>query len=271
MMTVTCLYIILLVGCVCLFFSTWILFQNFSWSKIDNVSLIGVLIPSKCQGEVTEEFPLFKYALPSLIKTVEPYYMYNVYIAIDSADPLERYVEALQSMSKDNIRIVPIVQPGGSFVAAVNYIARVAYDDGVDYMVRINDDTEFASNQWTSAGIKRLQWMNPPNVGVVGPKCLEGNQSILTHDMTHRTHYNIFKYYYPPIFQNWYIDNWITTSYKLAGYRISRLSSWRVIHQLSIPRYTIDMDGEEKLKEQVKIGRAMIQDHVATLRNWSLK
>jgi hypothetical protein len=41
--------------------------------------------------------------------------------------------------------------------------------------------------------VAALEELKPARVGVVGPKCKEGNQKILTHDFTHRTHAAIFQ------------------------------------------------------------------------------
>ena len=35
-------------------------------------------------------------------------------------------------------------------------------------------------------------------------------QKILTHDFTHRTHMLIFEHYYPPVFSDWWMDDWIS-------------------------------------------------------------
>ena len=66
-----------------------------------------------------------------------------------------------------------------------------AFEDGADYMYRINDDTKF-QGPWAMQAVSALRRMDPPNVGVVGPLCDEGNQKIMTHDFTHRTHMRIF-------------------------------------------------------------------------------
>ena len=82
----------------------------------------------------------------------------------------------------------------------MNAIARLAYRDGCDYFIRVTDDAFFNSVGWASIGINRLLKFKPPNMGVVGPTFDYGNFAILAFDMTHRTHYNLFQYYYPPEF-----------------------------------------------------------------------
>lgn len=61
--------------------------------------------------------------------------------------------------------------------------------------------------------IRSLRSYSPPNVGVVGPVCAEGNAKILTHDLVHRHHLSIFEFYYPPVLSDWWMDDWITHVY----------------------------------------------------------
>jgi hypothetical protein len=60
-----------------------------------------------------------------------------------------------------------------------------AAEDGADYLYRINDDTEFVT-PWVGLALSALRGYSPPNVGVVGPICREGNTRIITHDLVHR-------------------------------------------------------------------------------------
>jgi hypothetical protein len=91
----------------------------------------------------------------------------------------------------------------------MNLMTRQAYDAGADYIVRINDDSEFISIGWITISVAALNAYDPPNVGVVGPSVVQCggncNNAILTHDMVHRAHFDIFKFYYPDRFDNWYV------------------------------------------------------------------
>lgn len=55
-----------------------------------------------------------------------------------------------------------------------------------------------------------VQGFNPPNVGVVGPLHKGGNEEILTYDFVHRSHIDVFGYYYPRVFTDWWADNWMS-------------------------------------------------------------
>jgi hypothetical protein len=56
-----------------------------------------------------------------------------------------------------------------------NEACRAAYEYGADYIVRVNDDTEFVTQGWITKAVNVLASFNPPNVGVVGPTAHEGN------------------------------------------------------------------------------------------------
>ena len=91
-------------------------------------------------------------------------------------------------------------KPGPAF----NFMTAAAYEDGADYIYRVNDDTKFVG-PWASSAVATLAAFSPPNVGVVGPLCAEGNTLIMTHDLVHRTHLAIFEHYYPPVFSDWWM------------------------------------------------------------------
>ena len=138
-----------------------------------------------------------------------------------------------------------------------NDILRVVYEDGIyEYVVRVNDDSEFLTPKWDALAMATLQSFSPPNVGVVGPTCGEGNTHILTHDMVHlRTHMSIFNgSYYPPIFRNWYLDNWITQVY--GHERTLKLSNWRVKHHVKRgTRYRPDKYSKHHLHAETNVGQ----------------
>lgn len=146
-------------------------------------------------------------------------------------------------------------KPGPAF----NFVLRAAYEDGADYLCRVNDDTEFVT-PWASQSIDLLLSFQPPNVGVVGPICNEGNTKILTHDFVHRTHLDIFDFYYPPVLSDWWLDDWITHVY---GPQRTRQGPWLVRHLLYVhgTRYQVDYSRERKLMGELQDGRRR-------LKNW---
>lgn len=112
-----------------------------------------------------------------------------------------------------------------------NELCQAAYDYGATYIARINDDSEFKTKGWITVAKKALERFAPPNIGVVGPTCHQGNTDIMTHDFVHApSHYSIFDTYYPPVFDNYYVDDWITRVY--GEERTRKLKSWEVEHHL---------------------------------------
>ena len=141
-----------------------------------------------------------------------------------------------------------------------NELCQAAYDCGATYIVRINDDSEFKTSGWITLAIRTLLSYAPPNVGVVGPTCHQGNTEILTHDMVHApTHYQIFDTYYPPIFDNYYIDDWMTHVY--GHDRTTMIKEWEVIHHLNKygTRYHPTFHHDSYLNETIKEGKENIR------------
>ena len=92
----------------------------------------------------------------------------------------------------------------------------------------------------------------------MGPVCHEGNTRILTHDLVHRTHLDIFEHYYPPIFSDWWMDDWITHVY---GPGRTRRGPFQVHHRIGHQgtRYEVDQSHEQKLQSELQAGRMTIE------------
>ena len=173
--------------------------------------LVCVLVASTSR---TRSNALVTYSVPSLKRTTEPRFLYSLWVGVDAGDAMDPEVDRLAHpiqvhwVSVDN----PTEKPGPVF----NHMSNAAVQYGCDYTYRINDDTEL-TGLWTSAFVDTLQGFSPPNVGVVGPTCHEGNTAILTHDFVHRTHHTIFGYRYPPSLTDWWLDDWISNVYGVGG------------------------------------------------------
>lgn len=147
-----------------------------------------------------------------------------------------------------------------------NENAAAAHADNAEYYVRINDDTEFITMGWLTLGAAALSAMG--NIGVVGPLCRQGNTAILTHDMTHRTHIDMFKgKYYASEFSGWWIDDWITKIYEPD--RKQMLQKWEVTHHVSVhgTRYAVQSHEERLLKRAIKRGAATVTERIANQFN----
>jgi hypothetical protein len=154
-----------------------------------------------------------------------------------------------------------------SMVCNTNCISKVAYRDGADYFFRSNDDTEFMTNlasthNWISSFAAVLASYDPPNIGVVGPICRQGNQEILTHDFVHRSHMDMFfQSYYPTLLSNYWCDDWITAVYGVQ--RTTKHEGVEVYHHTFVSRYEVDYT-MHKSGDLIIV----IDDGVRQIRGW---
>ena len=97
---------------------------------------------------------------------------------------------------------------------AQNDAMMAAYMSGMDYYYRVNDDTVMISPGW----VKRFTHYYESKmgaVGIMGPTHAGDKAEILTYDFANRKHIEIFGFYYPRLFRDWFADNWITDVYKM--------------------------------------------------------
>ena len=214
---------------------------------------------------------LYKHLLTSIINTVadveQEYWTVRLYVAVDDTDTY--WIEHWNDIEDVPIwlQLTFVLFPDRGSHIPFNEIALTAYHAGADYFCRVNDDSEFVTLQWITRGVQiLLQQYDPPNVGVVGPRCNEGNTDIMTHDMVHRTHFEIFGgYYYPHVFGNWFLDDWITNVYSTKVIGIDRstvVQDWIVKHWIAQTRYKVDGSDVNYLPSEYQRGRQSIYDYV---------
>lgn len=224
----------------------------------------------RTNNDVYQTF-LFKHLISSIIRTVteseQEYWTIQLFVAIDDTDMfwMKHWNEIENIPNWLQLSFVTFPDRGGHI--PFNEIALTAYNAGADYFCRVNDDTEFLSPNWITMGVQiLLHQYDPPNLGVVGPLCKEGNIKILTHDMVHRTHIDIFGgYYYPRVFGNWYLDDWITNVYSTEVLGIDRstvIQDWIVKHWVADTRYIIDTNASAFLSNEYQIGLQSIYDYI---------
>eukprot|EP00978_Attheya_sp_CCMP212_P003940 scaffold8419_cov62-Attheya_sp.AAC.3 len=216
--------------------------------------------------------------IPSLMNTMEPdSYQYSIYIGIDEGDTIwedAKYQKVVTDLVRyPSVAVEFLAFPQDKVFQKIPFTqtAKAAYEDGVDYFVRINDDSGFETKSWTSYGIAALLGYPTANVGVVGPSCAM-NLRILTHDMVHRSHMDIFHLnYYPSTFHNWYLDDWISCVYGLK-HRTLALPKWTVEHATEShgTRYKVYDAGKNALFRELRAGKTLIDSHLNKLhRNYN--
>jgi hypothetical protein len=148
------------------------------------------------------------------------------------------------------------VMNNGTHHNPFNEACRAAYEYGADYIVRVNEDSAFASQGWITKAINVLASFVPSNVGVVEPTSSQGDFKILNHDMIHRTHLEIFDNYYPDEF----LDDWISSVYGKS--RTSKIDDWLVVLD-EVPANQDGMDGTQKrIRKLVDQGKDRVQEYL---------
>lgn len=182
----------------------------------------------------------------------------RLYLAIDHDDTF--WHEHHESLNTTWLSVAPRFYEAPQNRVPFNEMMSQAYTDGAEYMVRVNDDSEFVTRGWITRGVRTLRGFDPPNVGVVGPTCQQGNTRIMTHDMVHRTHLDIFDHYYPSVFSAWWIDDWITRVYQPG--RSVMLEEWVVVHHTGMhgTRYSVSRGEKEHLEAEVAEGKKRVEE-----------
>ena len=196
---------------------------------------IGLALTTREQTDLKEEtlafqLPFFKGLLSSFCRTATIGYDYNFYVGHDHDDPFFSKNSSHQSFTNTFYNQIKLGCPkrlnvtlhlvecnhAGNPAWAQNDAMMAAYMDNMAYYYRVNDDTIMETTGWSEKLIEQILRTSPPNVGVVGPYFKEGNTAILTHDFVHRSHVDIFGFYYPRVFTDWFADDWITGNYNLT-------------------------------------------------------
>ena len=215
---------------------------------------------------------LWKYLIKSIVNTItqaeREQWRVRLYVAVDDIDLWWlQHTHELVAGVVGGMHIPPWLQVTFGVYKKRNHhipfneMAHTAYTEGAEYFCRVNDDTEFKSNGWISQAVGVLRSYDPPNIGVVGPLCEQGNVHILTHDFVHRHHLEIFRgLYYPAAFNNWYLDDWISFVYSstVLGdhfHRFTVLKSWKVKHWVFAKRYNTNTVDAQWLPAEYERGR----------------
>lgn len=254
----------------------------------------GVGVGTVSRGVKNPDFqlPLFAHLVPSLVHTADPAYELWLYIVYDAGDAFfdrETSVEAVKGWLERNfvaaLRARGVTaqfallrfenemrKPGPAF----NYGMRALYEDGAQYLVRVNDDSEFHGGgggggsgisrprSWQQAMVETLQGHQPPNFGVAGPTSRNDNQEVFTHDMVHRTHLDVFNgLYYPLTLADWWMDDWITRVYGFPHSKhASRVPDAQIVHHVGAKRYHVDPLNSHLLREEVALGKRIVQQYL---------
>ena len=209
--------------------------------------------------------------LVSFCHTASPGFHYRFYLAYDDDDKFFRTVSFRKQLSQMLLNYVSSKKSGcpessrysmryvecpyqGKPAWAQNDAMIAAYAEGAEYFFRVNDDTVLISKGWSESYIKVLENYTPSHIGVVGPNHKGGNRGILTYDFVHRSHIEIFGFYYPRLFPTWYGDHWITKVY-LPG-RMTKVKDVTLRHTMTLgKRYPIAQMPMSKRLPEIEKGK----------------
>ena len=192
---------------------------------------------------VAQVSPFLRSFLPSFCITIQAgTYQYKFFLGYDANDPFFAERTARRAFREGFEKVMGTLCPprldvtvrfikcpySGRPAWSQNDAMFTAYLDNADYYYRVNDDTNLNSKDWVTIMINALSQLHPPNIGVVGPAHRGGNEMILAYDFVHRTHIDIFGFYYPRTFPDWWADDWISGVY--GRDRTRKLESVSAIH-----------------------------------------
>ncbi|MEQ1827759.1 MAG: hypothetical protein ABL921_17500 [Pirellula sp.] len=178
---------------------------------------IALIVPStshKREWKRIQDSFLF-HSIHSFVNTKSPEYEYRFFIGHDHDDPF--YTEMTKTQFADEfspleIQFLPLTVEKGHVTKMWNELARVACEWGAEYLYQCGDDILFANLGWIRASVEALQAHG--NVGLTGPRNVNGNTQILTQCFVHRSHVDIFGgCFFPEEILNWYCDDWINGIY----------------------------------------------------------
>ena len=172
-----------------------------------------------------ERLPLFRVLLPSLIGTAsaaDRRFRYELHLGFDDDDPFwsdpalrtagAALFDSLVSSARLDVTL-RLSEARGSRGAPCwvwSSLFSTSCAGGCEYFFQLNDDIRLVSEGWAEELVGTLA-SNPylPNLGIAGPLDTN-NPRLMTQSFAHCTHHEIFGYYYPREFKNWYSDDWAT-------------------------------------------------------------
>tara|TARA_R110000851_G_scaffold108061_4_gene228827 strand:- start:145 stop:861 length:717 start_codon:yes stop_codon:yes gene_type:complete len=157
----------------------------------------------------------------------------------DIKDDITRLVNVMKNCSVHFISTCGIKK--GHVGEMWNKCFEYGIQENYDYFLQSGDDIEFYNADWENYFIEFLKEKN--NIGVcgfsdMGRLYFDKEDRLLTQSFVHRTHWDIFGYYYPKEIANWGIDDWLTEVY--GNFNLSLYSTKHSIaNKGGEPRYNI--------------------------------
>lgn len=196
---------------------------------------IAVIIPSTSKNrnwESVYESYLYK-TIQSFKNSSNNEYEFKFFIGVDYDD--EYYNNgsniAFYKNLGVNIEFIYYIVEKGHVTKMWNILAKKAYTEQFEYIFSCGDDIIFYEPLWINASVHVLK--NKNNIGLTGP--LSENTRIFTQCFVHRTHIDIFGFFFPEEIKNWFCDDWMTLIYSSYNYVIPH----RCSNYGGTPRYDV--------------------------------
>lgn len=176
---------------------------------------VALLVPT-LNSESSSNPPIRKFLLDSLKATLTEeelkLYHLTVYIGYDHGDAYfgnesDRINELKRAYPFLNFRQVQF--PKTHWLTFIwNRLFVLAFREGNDYFLQLNDDARFLKRGWLKSTITLLG-----SEGVVGLNDSLWQCKPYTQALVNRSHYARFGgFLFPPQIKDWYSDNWITSA-----------------------------------------------------------
>lgn len=227
---------------------------------------IAILIPSTSKNRIwIDVYSSYLYkTLNNLKITLDDNYYYNYYIGIDEDDIFYNNDDNYDFFKKNynNINFIKINSCNKGHLTKIwNILCYEAYNNKNDYYYACGDDIQINIKGWIKECIIELQLND--NIGVSGLQNINGNVNIITQPFVHKTHIDIFGYFYPEEIINWYCDDWINEIYPKNRYIINNI--FNSMNTSNYERYNIIIDID--LKYYVNRDKLIIENYLSNLFN----
>jgi hypothetical protein len=180
-----------------------------------NKTKVALIIPSTSKDRIwcsPKDSLLYK-TIHSFKATTNDNFEYKLFVGHDFDDIFYNNNENLVFLKNQglNVEFIQLNVEKGHVTKMWNILARRAYNDGFDYLYACGDDIFFSNMGWLDCCIDLLVKNN--NIGLTGMITTGGNTRILTQCFVHRTHMDIFNFFFPEEITNWFCDDWINEVY----------------------------------------------------------
>lgn len=231
---------------------------------------VALLVPVTSSGRRyadCEQIDLIRLLLPSLLETAtwDGRWAYELHVGYDAGDPFfdrPGRPDELAGAFAERVGARPLTIDAhrcegtkGAPCWVWNALFARAHARGCELFYQLGDDVVLETPGWTPAFAAALA-ANPacPGLGVTGPVD-DNNARLLTQSFVSRLHMEVFGSYYPPLFRNWWSDNWLMQAYA-PRHRFS--TAHRVRNAGGRRRYPVQREARTQLAAEVQRGRETI-------------